>query len=244
LRYRRGSYPNNNVVSGRGQATWHVTPLFDLTGGLRYTTEDKKGRVVQNDLANASPFSALPVFRAWDSGELKRTDESVASAGSAFGTQAITVDPEKANNIDLGVLTNVGDVTSKGFEFDIKARATSNLTLNFNGAYTLARFDSGTGPARFEAFDGVAYGRGSQSLKGNQVNGAPKWVFNVGAQYRHFLDSGIEQRVTTNYAWRDDSYGDIKTSSTRRSRPTACSTWAQVGASPRARSRVGMCRCG
>lgn len=292
-----GSYPNNNVVSGRGkattdslaafgQATWHVTPLFDLTGGLRYTTENKKGRVVQNDLANASPFSALPVFRAWDSGELKRTDESVAgllsasvklapsvlgfvnvshgqksggynvnsvaSAGSAFGTQAITVDPEKANNIDLGVksswldnrvqingnlfltkvkdyqavtntyyapaniylgvLTNVGDVTSKGFEFDIKARATSNLTLNLNGAYTLARFDSGTGPARFEAFDGVAYGRGSQSLKGNQVNGAPKWIFNVGAQYRHFLDSGIEQRVTANYAWRDDSYGDINNS--------------------------------
>ena len=291
-----GSYPNNNVVSGRGEATtdslaafgqttWHVTPKLDLTGGLRYTTEDKKGRVQQNDLASASPFSALPIFRAWDSGELKRTDESVAallnasykltptvlgfvnvshgqksggynvnsvaSAGSAFGTQAITVDPEKANNIDLGikstwlnnrvqvngnffltkvkdyqavtntyyapaaiflgVLTNVGDVTSKGFEFDVKARATNNLTLNLNGAYTLARFDSGTGPTPFEVYNGT-YGRGSQSIEGNQVNGAPKWIFNAGAQYRHFLDNGIEQRLVANYAWRDQTYGDINNS--------------------------------
>ena len=294
-----GSYPNNNVVSGRGQAatdslaafgqtTWHVTPQFDLTGGLRYTTEDKKGRVAQNNLANPAPlFSALPIFRAWDSGQLKRTDESVAgllsasykltptvlgfvnvshgqksggynvnsvaSAGSAFGTQAITVDPEKANNIDLGikstwldnrlqvngnvfltkvkdyqavtntyyapadiflgVLSNVGDVTSKGFEFDVKAKATSNLTLNVNGAYTLARFDSGTGPTPFEVFDGRAYGRGSRSIEGNQVNGAPKWIFNVGAQYRQFLSSGIEQHLAANYAWRDDTYGDINNSS-------------------------------
>lgn len=291
-----GSYPNNNIVSGRGEATtdslaafgqttWHVSPKFDLTGGLRYTTEDKKGRVVQNDLANTSPFSALPIFRAWDSGQLKRTDESVAallnasykltptvlgfvnvshgqksggynvnsvaSAGSAFGTQAITVDPEKANNIDLGlkstwlnnrvqvngnffltkvkdyqavtntyytpaaiflgVLTNVGDVTSKGFEFDVKARATNNLTLNINGAYTLARFDSGTGPTPFEVYNGT-YGRGSQSIEGNTVNGAPKWIFNLGAQYRHFLDSGIEQRLVANYAWRDETYGDINNS--------------------------------
>ena len=292
-----GSYPNNNVVSGRGEAstdslaafgqtTWHVSPAFDLTGGLRYTTEDKTGRVVQNDLASASPFSALPIFRAWDSGKLKRTDESVAallnasykltpsvlgfvnlsqgqksggynvnsvaSAGSAFGTQAITVDPEKATNFDLGlkttwldnrvqvngnlfltkvkdyqavtnlyynpaaiylgVLTNVGDVTSKGVEFDVKARATSNLTLNLNGAYTLARFDSGTGPTPYEVFDGVAYGRGSRSIAGNQVNGAPKWIFNVGAEYRNLLDNGIEQHVAANYAWRDQTYGDINNS--------------------------------
>lgn len=113
--------------------------------------------------------------------------------------------------IFLGVLTNVGDVTSKGFEFDVKARATNKLTLNLNGAYTLARFDSGTGPTPFEVYNGT-YGRGSQSIEGNTVNGAPKWIFNLGAQYRHFLDRGIEQRLVANYAWRDQTYGDINNS--------------------------------
>lgn len=290
------SYPNNNVLSGHGEATTdslaafgqstlHLTQRFDLTGGLRFTSEKKEGRVIQNNLANASPFSALPIFSAWDSGTLNRTDDSlagllnaaykfspevlgyasashgeksggynvnsVASAGSAFGTDAITIKPEKANSFELGlktdwlnhrlqfnsnlfltkiqdyqaatnvyytpgaiflsVLTNVGDVTSKGLEFDIKAKPTYNLSLNFNGAYTDARFDSGTGPTPFEVYNG-AYGRGSQSIAGNRVNGAPKWIFNLGGQYQRFLDNGVENYVNANYAWRSETYGDINNS--------------------------------
>lgn len=289
-----GSYPSNNRLSGYGEATTssgavfgqgtlHFTPQFDLTGGLRFTSERKKGRVTQDALA--TPFVALPIFMPWDSGELRRTDDSlaglltasyrlapevlgyatasrgeksggynvnsVASAGSAFGVDAITIGPEKANNFELGlktgwfanrllvngnfflakvkdyqavtnsyyapadiflgVLTNVGDVTSKGFEFDLKAQPTGSLTLSLNGAYTLAEFDSGTAPTPFEVYNDGAYGRGSQGIAGNRVNGAPRWTANVGGQYRlSYL--GVQQYVNANYAWRSATYGDINNS--------------------------------
>lgn len=293
-----GSYPNNNVLSGDGKATTnsvavfgqgtlHLTSRFDLTGGLRFTSERKEGRVTQNALP--TPFVPLPIFQAWDSGKLKHTDDSVAglltasyrltpqalgyaslsqgqksggynvnsvaSPGSVpqfGGVEAITIDPEKASNLELGlktnwldnrllfngnlfltkvkdyqavtnryyapanlflgVLTNVGDVTSKGFEFDLKAQPTSNLSLSLNGAYTLARFDSGSAPTPFEVFNDGAYGRGAQSIAGNWVNGAPKWTFNVGGQYRLFYRSGVEQYINANYAWRSETYGDINNS--------------------------------
>ena len=295
-----GSYPSSGMLSGRGEAktdsvavfgqgTLHFTPSFDLTGGLRFTSEKKEGHVVQNAVVLNNPayaaYANIPVYKAWDSGNLSRTDDSlaglltasyrlaervlgyatvshgeksggynvnsVASAGSAFGVEAITIEPEKADNVELGVksnwfnnrlvangnlfltkitgyqaatnvyypvtnsylsvLTNVGDVTSKGFEFDFKAQPTSNLSLSLNGAYTLARFDNGTAPTPFEVFNGT-YGRGSRSIAGNTVNGAPKWTFNVGAQYRRFLENSVEQYVNANYSWRSETYGDINNS--------------------------------
>ncbi|MBG6082393.1 TonB-dependent receptor [Rubrivivax gelatinosus] len=291
-----GGYPANNALSGRGDATTDSFALFgqgtlhfesglNLTGGLRATTEKKQGRVRQNDLEAASPYSALPIFAAWDSGELERRDDSlaalltasgklsarslvyatlshgeksggynvnsVASPGSAFGPDAITVEPEKANNLELGfksalldnrlqvnanlfvtkvrdyqavttqfyaptngflqVLTNVGDVTSKGVEFDVKGQLTRALSLSFNGAYTRATFDNGSGPTPFEVYNG-GYGRGSQSIAGNEVNGAPKWTANLGAQYRHFVADGVEFYANGHYAWRSSTYGDLNNS--------------------------------
>ncbi|MBK1615799.1 TonB-dependent receptor [Rubrivivax gelatinosus] len=176
---------------------------------------------------------------------------SVASPGSAFGTDAITIEPEKANNLEIGfksklldnrlqlnanlfvtkvrdyqavttqfyaplngflqVLSNVGDVTSKGLEFDLKGQLTRSLALSLNGAYTRATFDNGTGPTPFEVFNG-GYGRGAQSIAGNEVNGAPKWTLNLGGQYRHFVDDGVEFYANANYAWRSSTYGDLNNS--------------------------------
>ena len=41
------SDPKINSYAAYGQATWHVTPDFDLIGGLRYTYEQKTGTFVQ-----------------------------------------------------------------------------------------------------------------------------------------------------------------------------------------------------
>ncbi len=48
--------PVTNSYASYGQATWHVFPLLDLTGGLRYTYEDKSGSFDQ------SVFGGLPLL--------------------------------------------------------------------------------------------------------------------------------------------------------------------------------------
>jgi iron complex outermembrane recepter protein len=60
------SAANNGVydtqsIAAYGQATWHVTPQFDITTGLRYTYEYKTGyfNEVQQLSAGAIPYSSL-----------------------------------------------------------------------------------------------------------------------------------------------------------------------------------------
>ena len=48
-----------NSYAGYGQATWHVLPRFDLTGGLRYTYEDKTGSYDQS-VFGGGPLTGLP----------------------------------------------------------------------------------------------------------------------------------------------------------------------------------------
>jgi iron complex outermembrane receptor protein len=50
----------------------------------------------------------------------------------------------------VGILTNVGNVTSQGVEFDFKAVPIPKLEIGLTGAYTDARFDSGSAPTPFE----------------------------------------------------------------------------------------------
>jgi iron complex outermembrane receptor protein len=47
FRLENDSDPVTNSYAGYGQATWHVLPKLDLTGGLRYTYEDKSGSFYQ-----------------------------------------------------------------------------------------------------------------------------------------------------------------------------------------------------
>jgi iron complex outermembrane receptor protein len=54
------SKPVTRSYAAFGQATWHVTPKWDLTGGLRYTREDKSGVFTQavTGGADLSTFAA------------------------------------------------------------------------------------------------------------------------------------------------------------------------------------------
>jgi len=287
-------YPPNASLAGRGtaktdsyavfgQSTWHITQTFDLTGGLRYTVENKEGRVVQQTI-NPAIYAASPLVRAYDSGTLDRRDESIAglltasyrftddilgfatystgeksggfnvnsvsTVASLLGNQALSIDPEKARNVEIGLktnwldnrlnvninafltkisdyqavtntdyngsylalLTNVGDLTSKGVELDVKAQPNKHLAVNFNAAYTDATFDKGTAPTPFEEYDGVGYGRGYRSIAGNRVNGAPRWTANAGVQHRWNITDTVEHYTAANYGWRSETYADINNS--------------------------------
>jgi len=61
------STPRISSYAGYGQATWHILPQLDLTGGIRYTYEYKTGGYLQYqkagdgaDLANLPPAIAIP----------------------------------------------------------------------------------------------------------------------------------------------------------------------------------------
>ena len=53
------SDPRINSYAAYGQATWHVTPDFDITGGVRYTYEEKEGTFFQTVFGGAD-ISGLP----------------------------------------------------------------------------------------------------------------------------------------------------------------------------------------
>jgi len=53
------SDPRINSFAAYGQAVWHVTPDLDLTGGVRYTYEEKTGTFFQN-VAGGVDLSTLP----------------------------------------------------------------------------------------------------------------------------------------------------------------------------------------
>ncbi len=53
------SDPRINSYAAYGQAVWHVTPNIDLTGGVRYTYEEKTGSYFQN-VGGGVDISTLP----------------------------------------------------------------------------------------------------------------------------------------------------------------------------------------
>ena len=55
--------PVTNSYATYGQATWHITDKIDLTGGLRYTYEDKSGSYNQYQ-AGGVPLDELPAGEA------------------------------------------------------------------------------------------------------------------------------------------------------------------------------------
>jgi iron complex outermembrane receptor protein len=125
-------------ISAFAQATWHVTGRWDLTAGLRQTSEDKSTRVLR-DPATGGPNVDL-AFPAYDSGQLELSDDNLStlfSAGykltdnvlgyvsvsqgaksgginpsvpvAALGTDSLFIDGEKATDVELGFKSTLLD---------------------------------------------------------------------------------------------------------------------------------------
>ena len=126
-------------------------------------------------------------------------------------TTATTLD-----NRYMNILSNVGNLTSQGVEFDIKAVPFQKLELALNGAFTDARFDSGTAPTPYERFGyspaGNGYGKGTIDLAGKQLNVAPRWSINPSLQYSWRLTDNVDQYLVCHYGWRSSVFGDINNS--------------------------------
>jgi outer membrane receptor protein involved in Fe transport len=99
--------------------------------------------------------------------------------------------------------TNVGNATSYGFEAELKARVTTNLTLAASLGYTHATFDA----------DNPAFGRfddGKPNIrKGDAIEGVPKASASLGADYHWAVNDSLNAFVRGNAQWTGKSHGTV-----------------------------------
>lgn len=108
-------------------------------------------------------------------------------------------------------LTNAGDVRSRGAEFDLRAAPMRGLTLMVNGSFNDARYrryDNAPCPAETAIFSPNA----RCNLSGRQVAGAPRWILNLGAEYRQAIGHQTQHYTAVSYAWRSAQDGSLDAS--------------------------------
>ena len=99
-------------------------------------------------------------------------------------------------------LTNAGEIDTKGFEIDVRAKPTSKLTVYISLSYVNARF--GNLLSICNAID-PCDADGTQSLDGKTLPHSPNWKTNVFAQYLLTNASRpYDISLKINYRWQDD----------------------------------------
>ncbi|XLZ68906.1 TonB-dependent receptor [Massilia sp. SR12] len=114
---------------------------------------------------------------------------------------------------------NAGNATSKGFEFDIKAKPMAGLTLSAAGGYVKAELANDEGSS-----NGVL-----GAVKGAQVQGVPKYNGTVTAQYNFSTAGGRSAFVMGGVQWVGSSKGSLNPESTDYNRPAYHTTNLSAG---------------
>jgi outer membrane receptor protein involved in Fe transport len=105
---------------------------------------------------------------------------------------------------------NAGDAVSKGFEFDIKAKPISGLTLSASGGYVKAELSNDNGLE-----NGIV-----GAVKGAQIQGVPHYNGALGAQYNFSAMGGRSAFVMGGVQWVGASKGSLNPESTDYERPS------------------------
>jgi iron complex outermembrane receptor protein len=104
---------------------------------------------------------------------------------------------------------NAGDATSKGFEFEIKAKPVPGLTLSASGGYVKAELSNDKGLQ-----NGVL-----GAVEGAQIQGVPKYNAAVSAQYNFAVFGDKSAFVTGGVQWVGASKGTLDPDQTDHDRP-------------------------
>jgi iron complex outermembrane receptor protein len=101
------------------------------------------------------------------------------------------------------VLNNIGRVTTRGVETDLRARFGGRFAFNASGVYDRARIDEFPNASCFPA-QTIALGcvDGKQDLSGQPLSGAPEWNVAVGGEYEHGFARGHRVVVAANWHWQ------------------------------------------
>ncbi|MDB5934664.1 MAG: TonB-dependent receptor [Massilia sp.] len=104
---------------------------------------------------------------------------------------------------------NAGDATSKGVEFDIRAKPVSGLTLSASGGYVKAELSNDVGSQ-----NGVI-----GAVQGAQIQGVPKYNAAVSARYNFALFGDKSAFVMGGVQWVGSSKGSLNPEQTDYQRP-------------------------
>ncbi|MCR6632856.1 MAG: TonB-dependent receptor [Magnetospirillum sp.] len=110
-----------------------------------------------------------------------------------------------ATNGYTGTLVNTGWVDTKGAELEGSYKPLPGLTLRSGLSYNLAKYRSYRNGAC--APENNLPGGSVCDLSGRDVQGAPRWIGSVGADYTQEVEDGIEAYVGTDFTFRSGSFG-------------------------------------
>ena len=106
---------------------------------------------------------------------------------------------------------NVPKVEAKGLEIDGVYAGIPRTTLRFSGAWNLARYKSFPNSAQ-PVENGYTGAPAYQDVSGKTLAGAPRFSFNVGADYHQPITADKEAHVSTNVAYGSKFNSDVSLS--------------------------------
>ena len=127
--------------------------------------------------------------------------------------QTVNVIPVGADGAFVGIISNIGEITTTGLEFDGAYAITRNLTLS--GGFALLDSELGDGtlepgglidPDTIVDIGGGVMAGEIIDLDGERPGGAPEWTFNIAIDYAIHLAGGSRIDLRVDARGRDDVY--------------------------------------
>ncbi|WP_137752260.1 TonB-dependent receptor [Sphingopyxis sp. L1A2A] len=199
-----GSTQNNNIS---GKASIQFEPTDDLLFYGSFT-RGYKGPAFNVFFNYTAPTNAVPI-------DEESSDAYEVGMKSQFWDRRIqfnaalfqaTYDGFQANNFVLlngqiiTNLTNAGTVRTKGFEVDTIVAPVDGLTLRGSVAYA---------DAKVRRFNPNPLTNAPDARDGTRLPLAPKWSWNVGADYETPIGSALKFYAGTSYSYTGKQFSDL-----------------------------------
>ena len=217
-----GAATSSHAFTPKYAVTWEVNPTNTV-----YTSVAKGFRLGGNNIF-VPPTTCGPDLEAQglEAGPPDYKPDSLWSyevgSKSRFLNNRLSINADvfyvKWKNIQQGVYlptcaytynANAGDATSKGFEFDIKAKPIPGLTLSASGGYVKAELSNDVGIE-----NGVV-----GAVAGARIQGVPKYNAAVNAVYNFAAFGDKSAFVMAGMQWVGSSKGSLDPEQTDHDRP-------------------------
>ena len=195
---------NENAVSGRVGPQYQLNPDTMLYATVSKGYKGPAYNVFFNMTALQDNVLRPETSRSVEAG-FKTTvmDNRVRLNVAAFKTDYADYQanvPDLVNGAIVTRLINAGDVSTKGVEFDMAARITSQFVLNAAAANIIARVKS------FNCPTGAAL---SCNINGQPLPYSPDWKASIRGKYTMALPGGMTLDISGDYGWQSKVQYDL-----------------------------------